>query len=244
MMRLRNWVASFSASDKIAILALIIAIPATMDLLARWFSAPSLEIIPPSYVEFRANIPSQAKRNDGVLLAHPDGDRAIDANKSMAQHLHAVIPVTFRNTGYEGSELSILEERLIVRSTTDKTKEFVFTAVFNTEIVPADSAHWWWGNVRPWLPVVMDGSESRSSEVILRAQSCPSDCRWETFLQNLKDQPETFDVTLEIKLLTDEVYSSAKCALNPTAVLASNDDQQPDRKRFYRRDGKCELSKL
>ena len=103
MSGLRDWLGSLTAGDRIAILALIVALPATVDLLLRQLSAPALKIVPPAYVEFRADVPAEARNANGVRLAHANtGERVIDASTSALHHLHAVIPITFRNDGYQG----------------------------------------------------------------------------------------------------------------------------------------------
>lgn len=235
----RSLLAGLSAGDKIAILALVIALPATIDWLARQFAAPKLEIVPPAYVEFRSDVPVQAERDDGVLLAHADRERAIDAFASGARLLHSVVPVTFRNDGFDGSELSVREERLVLVSMDDPSRKFEFVAVFNTEIVPADSTHWWWGNIKPWLPVVLDGGESRSSEVVFRATECVSSCSWGVFLRTLQAEGSIYRATLEVEALTGETFYSSACIVDFGRAFASNNAEPPDRKRFYRRDVEC-----
>lgn len=239
MNAIRSWLGSLTAGDKIALLALLVALPATADLLVRKFSAPALIIVPPGYVEFRADTPAQVKRGDGARLAHINGERAVDAAASESHHLHAVIPITFRNDGYEGSELSVRKERLVIYLPGDPKQRFVFEAEFNTEIVPADSAHWWWGNVKPWLPAVLDGGESRSSEVVLRARQCGSVCSWTSFLEFLNAKRSVYQVVLEIEVLGGEVFQSPVCNIDLGDVFESNNDASTDRKRFYRRDAEC-----
>ena len=242
MSGIRIWLVSLSASDRIAILALIVALPATVDLLIRHFSAPALEIVPPAYVEFRADMPAQAKLNDGIsLAAHPNGERAIDAAASASRHLHAVIPITFRNDGYEGSVLSVRQERLVIYSPSDEKQRFLFDSVFNTEIVPADSTHWWWGNIRPWLPAVLDGGESRSSEVVLRARQCASECGWTSFLEFLETEQTVYWVVLEIEVLNGNVFRSPACKIDLGSVFESHRTVKSDRKRFYRRTAGCTI---
>lgn len=234
-----SFLARLSASDKIAALALVVALPATIDLLARQIAAPNLEIVPPAYVEFRADIPVQARRGDGVLLAHTDRERAIDAAASDTQQLHVVIPVTFRNDGYEGSELTVREERLVLVSLENERRRFEFVGVFDTEIVPADSTHWWWGNIKSWLPVVLDGGQSRSSEVIFRAETCVSSCNWGEFLATLQADSSNYRVQLEVETMNGDIFRSSGCLVDFGRVFASNSTVDSNRKGFYRRDAVC-----
>ena len=220
---------------------MVVALPASIDLLIRNFATSSLIIIPPGYVEFRSNTPVQIKNDQGDRLNHRGGQRAINAKASAGQHLHAVVPVTFRNDGFEGSELSVRVERLILVSQKYPQKRFQFDAVFNTEIVPADSTHWWWGNVKPWLPTVLDGGESRSSEVIFKAKGCASEgCRWSDFLKFLHLEKESYDVIVEVELLNGDIFKSDPCELVMSSVLASNANADTDRKRYYRRSAACQ----
>lgn len=240
MIWIRTGLRSLTAGDRIAFIALIVALPAAVDLLIRQFSAPVLEIVPPNYVEFRANIPVQAKLDDGVsLLVHSNNERVIDADASASRHLHAVIPITFRNDGHEGSVLSVRQERLVIYSSSDPKERFLFDAEFDTEIVPADSTHWWWGNIRPWLPAVLDGGESRSSEVILQARQCASGCGWISFLKFLESNQSIYRVVLEIEVLNGDVFRSSACKIDLGSVFKSNHAAKSDRKRFYRRSAEC-----
>lgn len=99
--------------------------------------------------------------------------------------------------------------------------------------------HWWWGNIRPWLPAVLDEGESRSSEVVLRARQCVSESDWTSFLELLEAERSVYRVVVEIEVLNGNVFRSPACEIDLGSVYESNDTVRPDRKRFYRRDSGC-----
>ena len=224
-----RWYRKLRTSDVIATLALLISIPAAADLIVRWFAKPEITIYPPYKLEVRADL---------VLLAEPSvpNTREFSPANSYQRAFFVVAPVSYFRTGR--GDLLVGTERISL--TLDGTElKWILVGTYETEIVPAETRHWWLGEIKPWLPVILTGDAVRSKEVVFGTEDgCAEHCRFSTFVEALAARPgATLTARLEAVTHLGTSYV-AQCVLRADD-LAPAEGLNADQRRFYLRSGRC-----
>ena len=220
-------------SDKIALLALLLAIPPTLDLLVRSFSTGSILVTAPRHIDFRASVVPVMKNGKWKTI---NGEREIKPEISMSSTVNAITTLTYQNTAIGDAHKIIHTETLEILD--GERVIYAFSAWKNTQLVPAHSRHWWWGDIQPWLPVILGGGEWRNGQVIMGAKLCPSDdCSWRTFVEFSKNAGQLF-ARVSVEDSKGKLSSSDLCTLR-LKEIPSKLGKELKRKNAYKAGISC-----
>ena len=229
----KRYITSNVTSNLIALGALIFTVLPFYDLVVRKWTAASIEILPPSQVDFRAKDVQQKMDDKGQKFIHPDDSPVID-NVSKKFSTYVILPLSYINRGDAGEDFLIPLERLHVNLGEDS---FVFSAAYTTAIVPRKQSSWI-GDTSPRLPTVLEGGRARSDEVVFITNNAT--LNWEDFIENLRKHPDKkIQIKLNIETLSGEVFHSTPCQLSIKQLLKPLNQIKDDRSRYYRVNAEC-----
>lgn len=227
-----------SVAEWATVIAAVVAVPPVVGWGIERLTAPGLEVIAPAGIELRADLP---------LAFHPGCDDASarcaprNPAEAGAQALRLIAPVSYVNTGESGETVFIrheditLEDRAGVRLGT-------WRAVHDTELLPVSARHWWYGDIRAWVPVALDGGDARSQQVVFAPREGACDgCSFGAMLDTLGQRHRDLEpVFLRLRLETaGQGGFEARCRLDLGDLIGPYDQTDPATRDFYRRPALC-----
>lgn len=223
---------SWARSDKIAALALLLTIPGFIVYIVSMFNTWSLQIAPLTAIELRSGEPI-------LVSVETDGKSQIEVNlaKTTETKTYMIIPVVYLNEGDRGDVVSIVREAVTLKNNTYGLT-YEFEAKYDTDVVPAESRNAWFGDVKAWLPTVLEGGQLRRSEVVMECKS--ENCKWSEFIAEFLDKPGEWTATLSLTVPNHGIEGPKPCTLDLSkARLEANATLNPTHRKWYRRSVYC-----